>query len=486
MTDGSKSQIRLSTGVTGLDEILGGGLISHRAYLVRGGPGQGKTTLGLHFLSAAQEDERAMFIGFQEPEAQVKANAASVGIDVEKITFLTLAPDEHFFVQQQAYDVFSAAEVEQGPLVEAITQGVESQKPTRVFVDSLTQLRFLTSDAFQYRKQVLSFLRFLTGRGITALFSSENAGELPDYDLQFMSDGVINLESGHSGAAVRVSKFRGSGFSGGEHHMRLSAAGMKVFPRMIPPPVGVVAPEQGPFSSGSPAVDSMLHGGIETGTVTLITGPAGVGKTTLATQFVHHAVGAERKAAFYLFEEETTTFLRRAANLRLDLAASIQEGRLLVELVEPMRYLADEFTARVRESIASEGIELVVLDSIAGFELTLDGAGVEARLHTFATTLARLGVTVFLINETQAVTGQQFRATEKHISYISDNILFLRYMETDGELKKTFGVLKKRLSAFDSGLRSYEIGRGGLTVSKAALDGLRGVLSGMPKPQDGA
>jgi circadian clock protein KaiC len=475
---------RLNTGVGGLDDILGGGLIARRSYLVRGGPGQGKTTLGLHFLAAADAGAPTLFIGFQEPEEQLRPNAAAIGIDVTGITFLSLAPDERFFVEQQGYDVFSAADVEQEPLANVIVQAVERHAPQRVFIDSLTQLRFLSADIFQYRKQVLSFLRFLTRQGATVLFSSESSRELPDDDLQFMADGVINFDSDSTGAAVRVSKMRGSGFLRGKHHMRLNAQGLKVFPRMIPPAPKLTDNGRRRWSSGAPAIDAMLHGGLEAGTVSLITGPSGVGKSTLASQFAAEATRQGSHAAIFLFEEELGTFLGRAKDLKIGLDQSIRNGRLIVELVEPMRYLADEFTSRVREHVERNHVDLVILDSISGFALTLEGEGVEARLHTFATTLARLGVSVLLINETQAVTGQ-FQVTERGISYIADNILFLRYMEIEGTLRKTLGVLKKRLSGFESTLRTYEIGRHGLIVAAASVHGLHGVLSGIPTQQEG-
>lgn len=473
---------RLSTGIRGVDEILGGGLIRNRAYLVRGGPGQGKTTLGLHFLAAAGNDEPALFIGFQEPEEQIAANAAAIGLDVSNINFLSLIPDEKFFAEQQGYDVFSSADVEQEPLADAIVKAVDAFVPKRVFVDSLTQLRFLSADAFQYRKQVMSFLRFLTQRGATVLFSSESSQDTPDDDLQFMADGVLNFETGQAGSAMRVTKFRGSGFVHGRHHMRLGATGMQVFPRLVPPLTKKANDELKRWSSGSSRIDAILHGGIEAGTISLITGPAGVGKSTLAAQFAADAARKGHSSALFLFEEDYNIFLRRTQSLKLGLDQAIREGTVVIEPVEPMRYLADEFTAEVLRQITEKNVELVVLDSVAGFGLTLGGEEIEERLHTFAKTLARMGVTVILINETQAVTGQEFQATEKGISYLSDNVIFLRYMEIDGGLEKALGVLKKRLSGFDSNMRTYGIGEGGLIVHDS-IEGLHGVLSGMPSQE---
>lgn len=471
--------LRVSTGVSGMDAILKGGLIKDRAYLVRGGPGLGKTTLGLHFLTAGPEGESALFIGFQEPEAQIEANAGAVGLDVGGVSFLNLVPDAEFFTDQQGYDIFSSADVEQEPLAASIVQAVEKFAPTRVFVDSLTQLRFLSADAYQYRKQVMSFLRFLTQRGATVLFSSESSADTPDDDLQFMADGVLHCEAGPSGPAVRVSKFRGSGFVHGSHHVRLGSSGMQVFPRLVPPLIRKAPDQDKVWSSGSPKIDAVLHGGLEAGTISLLTGPAGVGKSTLAAQFAVEAGRCGSASALFLFEEDRNIFLRRTVSLNMEMDRLVREKVVTLEQVEPMRYLADEFTAEVLRQIQEDRVELVVLDSVAGFALTLGGEDVEARLHTFANTLARMGLTVLLINETQAVTGQQFQATEKGISYISDNVIFLRYMEVEGGLTKTLGVLKKRLSGFDTTMHTYDIGKGGLIVH-GSIEGLHGVLSGMP------
>jgi circadian clock protein KaiC len=473
------SSSRQSTGVDGIDTILDGGLLGSRAYLVRGGPGLGKTTLGLHFLSSTSEEEPTLLIGFQEPEEQIKANANAVGIDVSKVHFLSLIPDEQFFTEQQGYDVFSSADIEQEPLAEAIVTAVEELSPKRVFIDSLTQLRFLSSDAFQYRKQVLSLLRFLTKRDITVLFSSESSRDLPDDDLQFMSDGVINFEVGQAGPAVRVSKFRGSNFLQGKHQMRLGETGITVFPRLIPPLSYQSPGERKQWRSGSKKMDAMLHGGLEAGTISLITGPAGVGKSTLAAQFAADAARRGHASALFLFEEDYNIFLRRTQSLGLGMTQAIQDGSVIIEPIEPMRYLADEFTAEVLRRIKESDIELVVLDSVAGFKLTLGGEEVEERLHTFSKTLARMGVTVILINETQAVTGHEFQATEKGISYLSDNVLFLKYLENNGHLEKAVGILKKRLSGFDNTICTYGIGEGGLVMHET-VEGLHGVLSGMP------
>lgn len=469
---------RLSTGIAGLDDILHGGFIARTAYLVRGGPGQGKTTLGLHFLSACQEDETALFIGFQEPEVQLRQNAAKVGMGLERVNFLSLAPDESFFTEQSGYDIFSSSDVEQAPIAEAVIEAVEQHRPSRVFIDSLTQMRFISADVFQYRKTVLSLLHFLKERGITVAFSSESSDHLPDDDLQFMADGVLLLKTEQAVSALTVEKFRGSGFRRGAHQMRIDVTGLRVFPRPLPPMSKLVTDTRDQWSSGIEALDTMLNGGIEAGSVTLITGPAGVGKSTLAACFAAEASRDGSRTGIYLFEEEMSNYLRRANALQVGLEQAQRDGRVTIEQIEPLRYLADEFSQRIRQHIEEQQIKLVVLDSISGFAMALDGDSLQERLHSFVKHLARLGVTVVLVNEV-ADMGGALRISETGISYLADNVIYLRYMEMNGELTKVMGILKKRLSAFDNACYSYRIGPHALTVGEPvrALENVHNITS---------
>ncbi|MCX7683185.1 MAG: recombinase RecA, partial [Anaerolineae bacterium] len=229
------NQSRISTGVHGLDEIPNGGLIPRRAYLIRGGPGCGKTTLGLHFLAAGlARGEKTLCITLTEPESQIRQNAKQRGIDLSGVAFLDLTPTPDFFTQVETYDIFSPAEVERAPITQQITAAVEAVRPDRVLVDSMTQFRYLSADPFQYRKQVLSFVRFLIEHGATVLFTSESSPEAPDADLQFLADGVIELQREGDQRSLSILKFRGSGFRQGRHSMRLDEEGMKVFPRLTP------------------------------------------------------------------------------------------------------------------------------------------------------------------------------------------------------------------------------------------------------------
>jgi circadian clock protein KaiC len=462
---------RVSTGISDLDEILDGGLLARRRYLVRGGPGLGKTTLGLNFLTASGDAEPSLFIGFQEPEDELRTNAASIGIDASGVNFLSLAPSEEFFTGAEAYDVFAASDVEQTPMINAVIAAVDEIRPTRVFIDSLTQLRFISADLAQFRKQVMSFLRFLSDRGATVLFTSESTREVPDDDLQFISDGIIDLQRAPSCGYLTVTKFRGSGFLRGTHQFRVDGAGFHVHNRILPPPQQVVESAPVQMSCGNAELDEMLGGGVEAGTVTLVTGPTGIGKSTLGGLFAVETARSGRRAAVYQFEEELNGWMARLRALGVDPDTPLREGRLSLEQVEPLRYLAAEFTNTVCRQVRDEGLDLVVIDSVGGFELALGGTSEEVRapLHALIKTLSRMGVTVVLLNENHAVVGN-LKVSEREISYIADNVIYLCYVQTGDALSKVLGIMKKRLSRFDSTQREFEVTTGGVRIGRPASE----------------
>jgi circadian clock protein KaiC len=470
---------RLSMGVAGVDQILQGGLIPNRAYLVRGGPGTGKTTLGLHFLTADRTiQEKRLFITMGEPEEQIRRNAEALGFKLDGIAFLDLSPSAAFFSEVQSYDIFSPAEVEREPITQKILEHVEALKPQRVFLDAMTQFRYLSADAFQFRRQALSFLRFLVEQGATVLFTSEGSEGAPDDDLQFMSDGVIHLDFSAEGRTVSITKFRGSDFRSGEHAMKLAGTGMEVFPRLLPEDYQQAFVVE-TLPSGVPELDELLHGGLERGTISIISGPTGVGKTTLSLQFMKEAAGRGERSVVYTFEESTETILQRAEAVHIPARTMVARGTLSVIQVEPLQLTPDEFARMVRSEVEEQGARIIMLDSTSGYRLSLRGSDLVSHLHALCKYLQNMGVAVLLVSEIQSITGE-FRATETGISYLADNIVFLRYLEVQGELRRAIGVLKKRLSNFEKTLREIEITRYGIKVGKPLTE-LRGILRGTPE-----
>ncbi|KTG26668.1 ATPase domain-containing protein [Haloferax profundi] len=472
---------RLSTGVDGLDAILHGGLIAGRSYLVRGAPGTGKTILGTHFLKAGvDEGGTALFVNLEESEEDVRQNAASLGIDLTDVEFLDLSPSASVFVEDQSYDILSASDVEKEPFIDAVTEAISALEPDRVFVDPITQLRYLTSDEHQFRKQAIGFMQYLTGKGATVMFTSQNTADRPDDDLQFMSDGTIELESREMGPTVDVPKFRGSDAERGTHTLSITDDGISVFPQMNPLEHSREFSKES-IPSGVPEIDELLGGGIERGTVSIISGPTGVGKTTLGTQFIKQAAEREERSVLYLFEESYSTFRERNESINVPISQMESQESLHIREMEPLNLSPQQFAHQVRTEVEEHGTELVMIDGINGYQLSVQGGHdtLIKKLHALGRYLKNMGVTVIFADEQQHVTGE-FSATNSGVSYLADNIVFLQHVELDGELQKVIGVLKKRTTKFERTLRQFEITEHGVQVGEPMTD-VRGILSGTPE-----
>jgi circadian clock protein KaiC len=290
-----------------------------------------------------------------------------------------------------------------------------------------------------------------------------------------MSDGVMHLQFASEGRTVSVSKFRGSDFRSGAHVMRLTETGMEIFPRLLPDQhTQLFSPDT--ISSGVPELDELLHGGLERGTISLFTGPTGVGKTTLGLQFMKEAAGRGERSVVYTFEEAQETLLRRCESVNIPVRAMIARGTLAVNQIEPLHFSPDEFARAVQHEVEQKHARIVMIDSIAGYRISLRGENPVTHLHALCKYLQNMGVAVLLINEVENVVGE-FKVSDIGIGYLADNIVFLRYLEIRGEMRKVIGVLKKRLSDFERTLREIDVSRYGIKVG-APLTGLQGILSG--------
>lgn len=468
----------ISTGIYGLDEILKGGLLKNRAYLLRGGPGSGKTTFGFHFLmEGMKKAEPSLFITLGESKEQLLTNASLLGLNLDKVKFLDLSPSAEFFAQMESYDIFSPADVEREPVTQTIINTVEEIQPKRVFIDSMTQFRYLAPDTYQFRKQALSFIRYLTEKGATVVFTSEASVEAPDDDLMFLSDGIINLVVKEDAKYVYVSKLRGGDFVSGLHSYIIKQGGVEVYPRLIPESFGIEF-SYDILSSGIPEVDELLHGGLERGTITIISGPSGVGKSTFSMIFLKEAAGRGENSVLYAFEETEEKILARCDAVNIPARAMVESGRLKIRRIEPLTLLPDEFANLVRKDVEEGGAKVVMIDSTSGYEVAIGGENPREYLHAVCRYLANMGVMVLLPTEIRDITGN-FKISDHHISYLADNIIYLRYLEIKGQLKRAIGVLKKRLSNFENTLREYEITKYGIKVGEP-LTNLRNILSGTP------
>jgi circadian clock protein KaiC len=467
---------RLSSGVDGLDEVLGGGFLAGYHYLVRGTPGAGKTILGWHFL-VADGGEDALYVAFEERPDKIRRNAASLGIELDGVTILDLSPESQFAGEGGSYDVFAPSTVERESLTDRVRVQVDADRPRRVLLDPVTQLRYLSPDEFQFRRELLSLMGLLTEQEATVLFTSQTSPETPDDDLQFLSDGVIELSRPNGGRLLGVPKFRGSEVKTGAHTVTLGSGGMVVYPRVV------AEPEERTFarrvaSSGVPAFDKLLHGGIERETTTLLSGPTGVGKTTAGSLFLKEAASRGHHSILYHLEEKPETFVERCQSINIPVSEMIDRGTLDIVGVTPAVMTVGEFLGRVQADLTDE-TEFVMIDGIQGFGKLTNVSDDLEELSALTSLLTTRGITVLLTDEMPNVTGD-FRPTKSGETALADNIVFMRYVEFDGEIHRAIGVLKKRTSDFERRLRQFEITDYGVSVGEP-LQGLSGVLTGAPR-----
>lgn len=350
-------------------------------------------------------------------------------------------------------------------------------------IDPVTELRYLTPDQHQFRTQIMSLLDFLKSQDATVLLTSQAAPSIPDDDLQFLVDAVVTLDLDDERRTVHVSKFRGSSARTGHHSVTITDEGMFVWPRLDPSRYHREGTIEA-FSSGVPELDSLLGGGVATGTITFLSGPTGVGKTTLGLQFIASAASEDRKSVLYSFEEGHRTMLKRANAIGLPIEELIDEGTLTIEKIDPDTLTIDEFTRRVRTDVETNGAEIVMFDGITGYERAFEGVedDPERQFVKVMRYLRNMNVTGIVTNEVHQITGD-FRATEQRVSHLADDIIVLRHVEYRGELNKVIGVLKRRTSDFESRLRRLEITADGVTVGEPLTD-LRGILTGTPEWKD--
>jgi circadian clock protein KaiC len=475
--------VRVSTGIAGLDHLLGGGLPPKRFYLIEGDPGSGKTTLGLQFLrDGVARGEKVLYVTLSETKSELAAVAASHGWNLDGMAIHELAPSDEGFMPDDQYTFFHPSEVELSETTKAVLAEVARTNPSRVVFDSLSEMRLLAREPLRYRRQILGLKQFFIGRNCTVLLLDDRTSQDGDLQLQSLAHGVLMLEQlapeyGAERRRLRVIKMRGVRFQGGFHDFLIASGGLRVFPRLVAAE-SRAHDSHGAVSTGIAKLDTLLGGGLDRGTSTLFVGPAGAGKSAIATRVAVAAAERDERVAMYLFDEGLETFRRRAAGLGSDVTAHVASGRIVLTQVDPAEMSPGEFADRIRTAVDRDHASVIVIDSLNGYMNAMpEERFLLAQLHELFMFLRQRGVLAISVVAQHGLVGQM--QTPVDLSYLADNVLLLRFFEAAGTVRQAISVLKKRSGPHEKTIRELRLEASGIVVGEPLTE-FRGVLTGVP------
>lgn len=471
------------TGIGGLDHILRGGLPANRLYLLRGLPGAGKTTVALQFLlDGVQRGEPALYITLSETKAEIEEVASSHRWTLDKLAIFELSALEHRLAQEAQNTVFHPSEIELNKTTELLLAEIERVKPRRIALDSLSELRLLADTPLRFRRQLLALKQYFAGKKITVLLLDDHDGDKGDANMESISHGVLTLEQlesdyGSIRRRIKVNKLRGVDFLGGFHDAIIATGGVHVFPRLI------AAEHQTefdavPLASGVEGFNRLLGGGLSRGTSSLLLGPAGTGKSTIAMQFACAAAARKEKVFMYLFEENLRVMLERARSIGLPLQEHLDTGNVVVRQIDPAELAPGQFVHLVQQNVERDRGRLVIVDSLNGYMQAMPGAKfLIIQLHELLAFLSHHGVVTLMTVAQHGLLGNMQAPVD--LTYIADTVILLRYFEQGGGIRKAVSVVKKRIGKHESTIREFHVSDRGVQVGPALAD-FHGVLSGIP------
>ncbi|MBV8961497.1 MAG: AAA family ATPase [Hyphomicrobiales bacterium] len=472
------------TGIPGLDDVLSGGFSRGHVFLVAGEPGTGKTTLALQFLlQGAEAGERSLYVALSETAEELRQGAASHGWTLsDEIEIFELIPPESLLDPDQQQSLLYSSDLELGETTRQIFDTIERVQPARVVLDSLSEIRLLAQSSLRYRRQILALKHYFARFGATVLLLDDLTVEDADKTVYSIAHGVVRLEElaqsyGPERRRLRVLKYRAQQYRGGYHDFMIKRGGLIVFPRLV------AAEFRKPFartllSTGLREFDSLLGGGIDSGSSTLILGPAGTGKSLITLTFATAAISRGDRVALFVFDEELGLLFDRTKVLGMDLEGLQRRGDLIIHQIDASELSPGEFSQRVCGSVANDEVRTVIIDSLNGYQAAMpEENALILHIHELLQFLNRHGVSTFMTVAQHGLIEDMRSPVD--ITYLADTVILLRYFEAHGKVRRAISVIKKRSGFHETTLREFRIEKRGLSLGEP-LDEFQGVLRGVP------
>ena len=473
---------KISTGIAGLDFILRGGLPKNRLFLVQGNPGTGKTTIGLQFLlEGERKGERGLYITLSESKEELLSVGLSHGWNLDALNIYDLTVSGDTLTDDSRYTVFHPAEVELDETTKKVLAEVERLNPARVVFDSLSEMRMLASESLRFRRQILALKQYFMGKHCTVMLLDDRTTDFTDRQLESIAHGVINLDYvpsdyGKQRHSLRIVKMRGVNFQSGTHDFNIETGGVMVFPRLAAPGV------KEDFMAGRITSDDedleKLLGAIDYGTSMIITGPAGIGKSTMAAMYAHTAAQNGERAAIYLFDESVETLYQRTNALGMDIKKYVDNELIYIRQIQLAELTPGELAHLVGQDVEKNDTRIVVIDSVNGYLMsTPQERFLTMQFHELLSYLNRNGVVSILVVGQYGLVGNMQSPID--MSYLADTVVLLRYFEAMGEVRQAISVLKKRTGKHERTIREFRIDQGGIRLGQPLVE-FHGVLTGVP------
>jgi circadian clock protein KaiC len=484
MTCTGPSEENILTGVPGLDEVLAGGLANGCAFLLEGDPGTGKTTIALAFvMEGARRGERCLYVTLSETEQELRMGAASHGWTLgDGIEVFELGPIQGLLAADQEQSLLYSSDLELGETMKLLFEAFERVKPARVVVDSLSEIRLLAQSSLRYRRQILAFKQYFAQHDATVILLDDHTSDVGEKTAHSVVHGVIQLEGltptyGAERRRLRVTKYRGRSVRGGYHDFTIRTGGVTVFPRLVALEHRTTF-ARGLVKSGIDELDTLLGGGVDQGSSTLMLGPSGTGKSNVALQFVTTAIRQGGKAAVFLFDEELGLMLDRTRKLGFDFAGMQAAGSLHLEQLDAAEVSPGEFAARVREAVDRADAKAVMIDSLNGYQTAMpEEKSLLLHMHELIQYLNRQGANTFLTVAQLGLVGDMRAPVD--MTYMADTVILLRFFEVLGSVRRAISVVKKRTGRHENTIRELTISEAGLRLGEP-LRKFQGVLQGVP------